>query len=172
MIRLSGEQGKHRSKTFFVRVQPVAFNLIYFASNSVSEIQTQLTADLINVIGWLDTNFLILNLDQTKIMLVGTHHKLAEAENLVIDVNNTRLEMVNNFKYLGVLLDRTLSWKDHVEYIGNKISSEIGMLRRARKVLPKATCLMLYNTIVCRCLTIARLFGTAVVLVASFIWTS
>ena len=122
--------------------------LIYFASNSVSEIQTQLTANLINVIGWLHTNFLILNQDKTKIMLVGTHQKLAEAENLVIDINNTLLEVVNNFKYLGVSLDHTLSWKDQVEYIDNKISSRLGMLCRARKVLPKATCLMFYNTIV------------------------
>ena len=52
------------------------------------------------------------------------------------------------FKYLGVLLDNTLSWKDHVEYIGNKISSRLGILRRARKVLPKPTCQMLYNTLV------------------------
>ena len=72
--------------------------------------------------------------------------------------------MVNNFKYLRVLLDYTLFWKDHVEYIGNKISSRLGMLRRERKVLPKATCLMLYNTIVLPLfnLTIASLFGTAV----------
>lgn len=70
-------------------------------------------------------------------MLVGTHQRIASAENLVIDINNTHLERVNNFKYLGVLLDHTLSWKDHVEYIGNKISSRLGMLRRARKVLPK-----------------------------------
>ena len=36
----------------------------------------------------------------------------------------------------------------HVEYIGNKISSRLGILRRARKVLPKPTCQMLYNTLV------------------------
>ena len=80
--------------------------------------------------------------------VVGTHQKLVVTENLVIDTNNTRLEMVNNFKCLGVLLDHTLSWKDHEEYIGNEISFRLGMLREARKVLPKATCLMLYNTIV------------------------
>ena len=68
---------------------------------------------------------IILNLAKTKIMLVDTHQKLTDAENLV--------EMVNNFKYLGVLLDHTLSWRDHVEYIGNKISSRLGMVS---KVLP------------------------------------
>ena len=35
-----------------------------------------------------------------------------------------------------------------MKYIGNKISSRLGILRRARKVLPKPTCQMLYNTLV------------------------
>ena len=125
--------------------------LIYFASKSVSEIQTQLTSGLTNVLSWLHANFLILDLEKTKIMLVGTHQRTAEADDLVTDVmeiSNTRLERVNKFKYLGVLLDNTLSWKDHVEYIGNKISSRLGILRRARKVLPKPTCQMLCSTLV------------------------
>ena len=82
------------------------------------------------------------------IMLVGTHQRIAEADDLVIEISNTRSERVNKFKYLGVRLDNTLSWKDHIEYIGTKISSRLGVLRRAHKVLPKPTCLMLYNTIV------------------------
>lgn len=56
---------------------------------------------------------------------------------------NTRFYGVYNFKYLGVLLDYTLSWKDHVEYIGNKISKRLGILSRAPQVLPKSTRLML-----------------------------
>ena len=71
-------------------------------------------------------------------MLVGTHQRTAEVDDLVIEISNTRLEIVNKFKYLGVL-NNTLSWKDHIEYIGNKTSSRLGILRRARKVLPKPT---------------------------------
>ena len=121
--------------------------LIYFASKSVSEIQVQLTGVITDVLSWLHANFLILNLEKTKIMLVGNHQMNAEADDLVIEISNTRLERVNKFKYLGVL-DNTLSWKDHTEYIGNKISSRLGVLRRAHKVLPKPTCQMLYNTLV------------------------
>ena len=73
-------------------------------------------------------------------MLVRTHQRTAEADDLVKEISNTRLERVNKFKYLGVLLDNTLSWKDHIEYIGNKISSRLGVLRRARKVVPKPSC--------------------------------
>ena len=114
----------------------------------ISMILIYITSGITNVLSWLHANFLILNLEKTKIMLVGTHQRTAEADDLVIEISNTRLERVNKFKYLGVLLDNTLSWKDHVEYIGNKISSRLGILRRARKVLPKPTCQMLYNTLV------------------------
>ena len=81
-------------------------------------------------------------------MLVGTHQRTTEADDLVIEVSNTRLERVNKFKYLGALLDNTLSWKDHIEYIGHKISSRLGILLRSRKALPKPTFQMLYNTLV------------------------
>ena len=97
-------------------------------SKSVSEIQAQLTSGLNNVLSWLHTNFLILNLENTKIMLVGTHQRTIEADDLVIEISNTCLKRVNKFKYLGVLPDNTLSWKDYIEYIGNKISSRLGIL--------------------------------------------
>ena len=42
---------------------------------------------------------------------------------LEIDITHKRLELVEKFKYLRVLLDQTLSWKDHIDYIGSKISS-------------------------------------------------
>ena len=89
-------------------------------------------------------------------MLVGTHQRTTEADDLVIEISNTRLGRVNKFKYLGVLLGNTLSWKDHVEYIGHKISSRLGILLRSRKVLAKPICQMLY------CSIAVRLSGTVV----------
>ena len=48
-------------------------------------------------------HFLILNPEKTKIMLVGTHQRTAEADDLVVEISNTPLERVDKFKYLGVL---------------------------------------------------------------------
>ena len=64
--------------------------LVYFASKSVSEIQAQLTSGLTYVLSWLQANFLILNLEKMKIMLVGTHQRTTEADDLVIEISNTR----------------------------------------------------------------------------------
>ncbi|CAH3109616.1 unnamed protein product, partial [Porites lobata] len=78
------------------------------------------------------------------IVLVCTHQRIAEVDDLVIEISNTSLERVNKFKHPGVLLVNTLSW--FLE--GPHRIYRLGILRLARKVLPKPTCQTLYNTIV------------------------
>ena len=80
-------------------------------------------------------------------MLVGTHQRLA-SKSFSISSNGRDLERLEKFKYLGVFMDPTLSWKSHINYLGKKISSRLGMLRRARKILPQSSCIILYNAMI------------------------
>ena len=96
--------------------------LLYFASNDTNTIEAKMTSDLENVIQWLHSNFLVLNLSKTKIMLVGTHLRLATVQDFKIKANEVNIERVDQFKYLGVLMDQNLSWNDHISYIGRKIA--------------------------------------------------
>ena len=68
-------------------------------------------------------------------MLIGTHQRHSTVDNFMVMADN--ITTVGTFKYLGKILDQTLSWKDHVSSLGKKISSRQGILSRARKVLPK-----------------------------------
>ena len=61
-------------------------------------------------------------------MLVGTHQGTTEADDLVIEISHMHLKRVNRLKYFWVLLENTLTWKDHIEYNGKKISSRLGVL--------------------------------------------
>ena len=45
-------------------------------------------------------------------------------------------------------MDPTLSWKSHINYLGKKILSRLGMLCRAQKILPQSSCIILYNTVI------------------------
>ena len=47
-----------------------------------------LTSDITNVLSRLHANFLILNLEKTKIMLVGNHQRTTQADDLVIEISN------------------------------------------------------------------------------------
>ena len=51
--------------------------LLYFASDDVNIIDSNLLSDLDSVTQWLSANYLILNSIQSKLMLVGTHQRLA-----------------------------------------------------------------------------------------------
>ena len=50
-------------------------------------------------------------------MLFGSWQNLAKSPNFCIQLHGKTLERVAKFSYLGVVLDETLSWKDHVEYV-------------------------------------------------------
>ena len=65
-------------------------------------------------------------------MLIGTHQRLATTANFNVSADSTNLEQVQKFKYLGIFLDHTLLWKEHISYIGSKISSRLGMIRTER----------------------------------------
>ena len=48
------------------------------------------------------------------------------------------------------MLDPCLSWNDHIELISTKTSSRLGMLRKARRVIPREACITLYDTMILR----------------------
>ena len=46
-------------------------------------------------------------------------------------INDKEVKRVRSIKFLGVLLDEHLSWKEHIMYTENKIGKNIGLLYRA-----------------------------------------
>ena len=120
----------------------------FYSGNSTSDIEFHLSEDLNNMINWLENNFLFLNYTKTKIMLVSTHQWLARVSNFCITARNMPLGRVYQFKYLGVILDHSLTWNDHMDYVASKISSRLGMLRKALKVVPRESCITLYDSMV------------------------
>ena len=51
-------------------------------------------------------------------------------------------------KFLGVILDAKLNWKDHLRYLSKKIAKTIGILGKARKVFDKSTLIGLYYSFI------------------------
>ena len=43
-----------------------------------------------------------------------------------------KVEKVKSIKFLGVLLDENLSWKEHIKYNEKKVAKNIGLLYRAK----------------------------------------
>ena len=53
-----------------------------------------------------------------------------------INMCNSEIKQVSSLKFLGVIVDNKLNWSNHINFIGNNLSKNIGVLYR---VGPKIT---------------------------------
>lgn len=45
----------------------------------------------------------------------------------VLSTNNYNCQMSPSIKFLGVIIDGNLSWKDHINIVENKVSKNLGL---------------------------------------------
>ena len=95
---------------------------------------------------WLSSNKLSLNVRKTKFMLFHTSHRNIDYPTLKI--NNSEIERVSDFNFLGLVLSSNLKWHDHVNHISLKISRVIGIMYRLKYIYPQEILQMLYNTLI------------------------
>ena len=85
--------------------------------------------------------------------MIISNHKNA----LHIKIRETILTKVSTVKFLGVTLDRNLTFKDHVNKVTSNISKSVGVMRRLHCQLPASVMIKLYYSLVYSYLTYALL---------------
>ena len=97
--------------------------------------QDELNFELSKISLWLKVNKLSLNIGKTYFMVFTNKNKRLDELNILIDGN--KIEEVRKTKFLGVIIDNKLSWKDHVAHVVGKVSRGLGMIIKARNCLNK-----------------------------------
>ena len=135
-------------------------NLLHHSKDH-QNLQEELNYDLENISEWLKANRLSLNIKKTHYMVFTKKHGIADI-NLNIDGN--KIDSVEQTKFLGVIIDKHLNWKNHIALVSGKVARGIGILIKARKYLPKDAILSLYYSFIYPYLTYCNLvWGTACV---------
>ena len=105
-----------------------------------------LNSELNAISDWLKLNKLSLNVKKSKYMIFHTTKRKKNDLELIID--NTKIERVHEFNFLGLMLNENLNWKNHINKISNKVSSTIGILNKLKHFLPLKTKVLLYNSLI------------------------
>ena len=79
---------------------------------------------------WCKLNHLQLNTSKTKEMVVD--FRRSKATTLPVSIEGVNVEVVDTYKYLGVLLDNKLDWSANTDAIYKKGQSRLYFLRRLR----------------------------------------
>lgn len=99
---------------------------------------------------YLNINKLHLNVQKTKAMIITTKYKYCQIdkESLNLKINNQSIEIVEEIKYLGFIVDNILSLKSQFTYVHKKISKKLFFFSRIRSSFNLDTALLVYKTIV------------------------
>ena len=95
---------------------------------------------------WLKLNKLSLNIGKTKAMIFTTPQKSATLPNVKID--NTALEFVDSFNFLGIIVDKHLNWNSHIKKISKQIAKTTAIMNKLKHYVPNDTLLTLYNALI------------------------
>ena len=102
---------------------------------------------------WLVSNKLTLNIKRTNFVIFYPYQKSVDylSQLKIFDTETNRydsLEMKNYFKYLGILIDKNLSWKIHTDNVATKLSKTVGLIAKLRHFVPQHTLLNIYCALI------------------------
>ena len=100
---------------------------------------------------WLIVNKLTINVKKTKYMVF--HQKRdAKFKRMVkkfkLNVNNYCIKQVEEFRYLGVIIDNKLNWTKHIDYLCTQVSKASGILYRYKTKMPNFALKLIYHSLI------------------------
>ena len=103
---------------------------LFFPHKIIKKLFHIANLQLNKVFKWFNANRLSLNKDKTKYILFD---KVCQKDSIPLKLpslfmSDTEIKRITSVKYLGVLIDEHLTWKEHITAIENKISKNLGCL--------------------------------------------
>ena len=89
--------------------------------------------ELNKIAEWATDNKIKFNERKSKAMLM-TRRKRNEHKEIAIYLNNRTIPQVERIKYLGIIFDRKLTFKEHINYVTNKCTKLIFTLVKSAKL--------------------------------------
>ena len=117
---------------------------IFLSGKDLTTLTSDFNMQLSQLNKWFTTNRLSLNVSKTHAMLF-TLNKDLSPDSLKLCIDQSDIDTVADTKFLGIYIDRKLTWNTHISHACNKVSKSIGILYKVSKYLNSNTLLMLYN---------------------------
>ena len=109
-------------------------------------LEREVNLELEKVYEWLSANKLTLNISKSKYMLVTNKKDITR--NPSISIDGTLLESCEKYKYLGVVIDKNLTWKPQIEHVCKKISKACGAIAKLRHCMSTKLLVEVYHSLI------------------------
>ena len=123
---------------------------LFYSHKNIKALFHIVNKELENINEWFKVNKLSLNVKKTNFILF---HPKWKSDYLPLNlpkltINDYEITHTTTTKFLGVLLDENMTWKEHIKTIESKISKNLGILYRTKHVLNRECLKNLYFSFV------------------------
>ena len=113
--------------------------MLFNSAKNTNFLQYSLGQGMSILMDWSKANKLSLNVDKTLLLKFWPRDKP-----FTINVEGTKIKNLQHTRFLGVLVDECLNWKEHTNNLYNKILNNKRLLSNAKNLLPKLCLLKIY----------------------------
>ena len=118
----------------------------FLSSESSEATEDIITEELTKITTWMEVNKLLINENKTKIMFFYMPPKRIDA--LTIRMKGVEIEVVDDFNFLGITINKSLNWKSHVNVSCNKMLKYIAVIHRTKCYLPFSVLQTMYKSLI------------------------
>lgn len=115
---------------------------VYSTGKNLNDTITNMNNQLVHISNWFTSNKLTLNVDKTQAMIFS--RRMIHIPNTQVELNGQQVAYVAKTKFLGVIVDQRLNWKDHASFVAGKLSKSCGILYKIRNCLTTPAKRLLY----------------------------
>lgn len=114
----------------------------------LDELLHLINSELPAIYDWLCSNKLTLNLSKTKYVVFQPRQKLNYNLYTPLKLADQYPEQSHSVNYLGLIIDCSLSWHHHIDYISSKISKSINIIAKLKRHVPNKSLTSIYYALI------------------------
>jgi len=115
---------------------------IIITNPSSKDFKINMSKVFVDIIEWFIINWLSLNFQRTHYPQFRI--KNSQEININMSYDNNHIPNIASTKFLGLIIDETLSFKNHIDQLMSKISSAFCAVRIVRAFMSQETLRMIY----------------------------
>jgi len=108
----------------------------------------RINSELPAIYGWLCSNRVTLNLSKTKYLVFQPRQKRNYNLHIPLKLADRYLEQSSSVKYLGLIIDCSLSWHDHIDYISNRIRKSVNVIAKLKPYVTSQSLTSIYYALI------------------------
>ena len=117
---------------------------LFYNGRDIDTLQQKIEEDLSRLGQWLCNNKLSINFEKCNFMYICSQQRKPYLPKMNVQILNRQINYTNCYKYLGVIIDESLTFKQHITAVCKSLSPLIGVFARARHVLPRTVLRLIY----------------------------